>query len=499
MLIRNTIWNLLGEGMPMAAALVSIPFLVGGIGMERFGALTLVWALLGYLMVLDFGLARSLVQIVAERRSQGRKDVIAPLVRSALLLMAAQGIVMGGAIVGLSEPIAEHLVGGSSGLVAEIRNGLLVLAAFVPVALVSAGLRGVLEAHHEFRRINQIKIAVGTINYLSPLVVLPFTGSLVVVITAIAAGRFLGALAYGRLCLKVMPDLLHSNGPRPSLRSLFAMGAWAMVNNVLGPLMTYADRFVLASLVPVAAIAYYTTPFEMVSRLLFIPSALSGVLFPVSAGLFRGRSGELRRIAGLGGFATASVFLAVQLAVALFGALLLRIWLGPEFAANSTPILSFLALGIFFNAVAYVPYTMLHGAGRMDTTAWLQMFEAPVYFVVLWMSVKAWGTAGAAAAWGMRTGCDLLLLLGLMARVLPSTAAVARELAFLAVSVGMAGALGLWTQHSGGSAVVLVAGLTACLGVALWRLDVLRSAVPPGRELRALSALSQKSSEHDYG
>ena len=62
---------------------------------------------------------------------------------------------------------------------------LRLLRAFVPVALVSAGLRGVLEAHQEFRRINQIKIAVGTANYLSPLVVLPFTDSLTPVVAAI--------------------------------------------------------------------------------------------------------------------------------------------------------------------------------------------------------------------------------------------------------------------------------------------------------------------------
>jgi O-antigen/teichoic acid export membrane protein len=40
------------------------------------------------------------------------------------------------------------------------------------------------------------------------------------------------------------------------------------------------DRFLIGSIVSVAAVAHYTTPFEMISKVLIISSALGGVIFP---------------------------------------------------------------------------------------------------------------------------------------------------------------------------------------------------------------------------
>jgi O-antigen/teichoic acid export membrane protein len=433
MMFKNLIWNLMGEGLPMATALISIPVLISHAGVERFGALTLIWALLGYLMVFDLGLARALIQVVAERRGRDDTEGMGTLIGTALTLLALLGCVVGGVVAIASAPLATYLAGANPDLAHEIRWCLLVLSAFVPVALVSAGLRGVLEAHQEFRRVNQIKIAVGTANYLSPLFVLVFANGLVPVVIAIVLGRTIGALAFVRLCLTRVPEFSRSGGPRPPLRPLFAMGAWSMLNNLLGPLMTYADRFALAGLVPMGTLAFYTTPFEIMSRLLFIPAALSGVLFPVSAGLFRRDPMILPRILGGVGFLTEGVFLLVQMAVVLLGYTALHLWLGPAFAENGAPILTILALGAFFNATAYVPYSLIHGIGRMDITARLQLAEIPVYALLLVAAVGKWGLIGAAIAWSARTGIDLLALLTLLARLAPETRTTAIRIGGVAV------------------------------------------------------------------
>ncbi|NYZ17546.1 flippase [Azospirillum sp. RWY-5-1] len=482
-MLRNTIWNLLGEGLPMLAALLSIPLLVGGIGLERFGALTLVWALLGWLMVLDLGLARALIQTVAERR--GRRDGagVAGIVRPALALMGLVGVAGGAVVAAASGPLAGWLAHGSALVAGELRTTLFIVAAIVPVALVSAALRGVLEAHQEFRRVNLVKMTVGVLNYLSPVAVLPFTDSLAAVIAAIAAGRLAGAAAYGWLCLRVVPGLAsRPRGPREPLRPLFTLGAWMTLNNLLGPLMTYADRFVLAGLVPVAAVAFYTTPFELVVRLLFIPAALSGVLFPTAAGLFRQEPAALRRILDLGVAAIAGVFLPVLAAAVLLGGPALDLWLGPAFAAQGGPVLAVLALGVLFNAMAYVPYALIHGTGRMDVTAWLQLAELPVYLGALWLLVGAYGPLGAAIAWTARTGVDLLLLLLLFGRLAPGTAPAAGRLALAVTAVGGLAAAGL-AVGGGEGLLLLAAGILPGLALAGRRLwasgrGLLAAAIP---------------------
>ena len=53
---RNILWNLAGAGLPLLAGAAFIPYLVREAGVEVFGILTLVWALIGYFSLFDFGL-----------------------------------------------------------------------------------------------------------------------------------------------------------------------------------------------------------------------------------------------------------------------------------------------------------------------------------------------------------------------------------------------------------------------------------------------------------
>lgn len=43
MQFKNIIWNLIGLGLPLIIAALTIPSLIGIIGTERFGLLALAW------------------------------------------------------------------------------------------------------------------------------------------------------------------------------------------------------------------------------------------------------------------------------------------------------------------------------------------------------------------------------------------------------------------------------------------------------------------------
>lgn len=428
----------------MAAALLSIPQLVTAIGLERFGFLTLIWALLGYLAVFDFGLVRALIQTTAERRGDAQQAPDAGLIGPALGIIALLGLATGSAIAIAADPLANYFLHVTPALVQEIHSSLKIVAVIAPVALISAGLRGVLEATQGFREVNLIRMTTGILNYLGPLAVLVFTDSLVWVLAIIAAGRVASMLAYFWLCLRLIPDLPHPSRYRPqSLRPLFSMGAWMMGNNLLGPALLYADRAILASLVPPALIAFYTTPFEILTRLLFIPAALAGVLFPAVASFFRQMPQRLGVALEAGGFMMLGTFLVVQASAALGGGMALRLWLGDAFAEQSGPVLSVLGLGLLFNAVAHIPYALMHGIGRVDITTKIQLAELPFYLAVLWFLVGAFGPLGAAAAWAGRTAVNLLLLLVLLPRFAPGTRTAAQTVGLASGLAGAACVLGL--------------------------------------------------------
>lgn len=56
-LIRNSAYNVVGQLIPILIGFFTIPVLIGKLGMDRFGLLSLLWVFLGYLTFFDLGLS----------------------------------------------------------------------------------------------------------------------------------------------------------------------------------------------------------------------------------------------------------------------------------------------------------------------------------------------------------------------------------------------------------------------------------------------------------
>ena len=67
LLTNNWSMNLAGQILPIIVALSTIPYLVRGLGTERFGILSICWIFLGSSGIFDLGLGRATTKFVAER------------------------------------------------------------------------------------------------------------------------------------------------------------------------------------------------------------------------------------------------------------------------------------------------------------------------------------------------------------------------------------------------------------------------------------------------
>jgi len=71
LLARNTLLNFIGQILPLIVGVVTIPFVIQGLGTERFGLLSLAWVVLGYFAIFDLGLGRATTKFVAEALGRG--------------------------------------------------------------------------------------------------------------------------------------------------------------------------------------------------------------------------------------------------------------------------------------------------------------------------------------------------------------------------------------------------------------------------------------------
>jgi O-antigen/teichoic acid export membrane protein len=412
LLARNTIWNLLGSGAPALVALLAIPVVIGHIGLSRFGLLTIIWTVVGYFSLFDLGLGAALTRMVADRLGTGKTGEIPSLVWTSLALMLGLSIFGSILLAGLSPVLVHRILKVPAALQPESLGAFLLLAGCLPFMITTTGLRGVLEAQQRFGVVNAIRIPTNAFTFVGPLAVLPFSNSLVPVVGVLAAGRILAWMAYLICCLKAMPELgANFSWARQHVGYVLRFGTWMTVSNVISPLMFYIDRFLIGAVISVAAVAYYATPFEVVSRLLTIPSALAGVLFPAFTVTF---AQDRSRAAWLLLRGQKYLFLAIFPIILIIVTLAndgLRLWLGTEFANHSTVVLRWLAVGVFLNSLAVLSWVLIQGAGRPDLTAKFHLIEVTLYLPILWFMVKHYGVQGAAMAWTIRVLFDGAFLL----------------------------------------------------------------------------------------
>jgi O-antigen/teichoic acid export membrane protein len=176
-------------------------------------------------------------------------------------------------------------------------------------------------------------------------------------------------------------------------------------------MMVYFDRFLIGALVSVTAIAYYSTPFDIVMKVLIIPGAFVGVLFPVFSSTFMEDPQKSAKIYNSGLKIILLMLYPISLAIVTFAKEGLLFWIGSEFANHGFRVMQLLVIGVLINGVAYIPFTFIQGVGRPDVTAKLHLVEFIFYVPCVWWLVTSYGIVGAGLAWVVRSSADAIYLL----------------------------------------------------------------------------------------
>jgi O-antigen/teichoic acid export membrane protein len=418
---RGSLWNLAGFGAPIGAALIAVPLVIRALGTERFGILALAWAILGAAAMLDLGFGRALTQIVAKRRATGETAELRSLVMTAAVFLAAAAVAAAAALAGAAGSLVDNVFRIDVALAGEARAAISLLAVSLPFVICGGALLGVLEGHMRFDLSNAVRIPLSALNYLVPLAILPLSTDLVWIVAGTVLVRVVGFFACAGLVLHVLGREQGWGSIRPRLlRPILALAGWMAASTVVAALIIYLDRFAIGALLTMSALAFYVTPFEIISRLAVIPGAVGGALLPAFASVAPGAVRQLDEYFGRGlRYIVLLVFPAAMIVV-LFAREGLAVWIGADFAAGSTRIAQILAVGLFANSLAMIPLIFLYGLGRADLAAKIHLLELPAYAILLWLLVPTLGAEGAALAWSLRAFVDAVLLFIVSRRLYPA-------------------------------------------------------------------------------
>lgn len=398
-------YNLLGNLGPLIFAAICIPTLTRELGPDRFGFLTLMWAIVGYFGIFDLGISRALVYHAAKASAPGNEEMLAPSVRAGVQVVSIVGFVGMAVLIAFSEPIAQYLVKSALSVTNEANRALVVIGLTIPVTTVGNALKGALEGLSRFKQAAIIKIVSGSAFFAVPAG-LALVG--ILDLTVIAAVFFLvraGTAVWCWILLSKEPLYRSSKHIKPTKvqrKELLSYGAWALVSSVISPLMVYGDRFVISGVSGAAAVGIYAILQETLGRSLFVSASFTGALQPgFTRNVAKNQREEYDKYEKILTLTMLFFYLVVWWAAQP----MVEWWLAKDLQQYRVLFLIF-AVALFFNSLAQLPYSFLLGKGRPDLPAKFHVAEFVIYMPLCMYATYQFGLNGAAAAWTFRVILD---------------------------------------------------------------------------------------------
>jgi O-antigen/teichoic acid export membrane protein len=467
LLLRNIVVTIGGTGLPSLLALLVLPFLIRELGAVRFGLLALIWTVANYLPLFDIGLGSAVTRRISREivtEPEGVRASFWTALLTAFTLGTAAGLVLA-----MTAPWLVHLIADQSGLRREATLSLMFLAVGMPFIVANASVAGLLKAHQRFGLVTLIESPASALTYLAPLIVALFTPNVAMISATLATVKAAVFLAFVVTAMRAFPNL----GGRPHIdlsrvKDLLKFGGWLTFSSFTAPLLLELDRFLIAGIVSVKAVGLYAFPFELATAGSFIPATVGSVFYPALASTTGSADDtEVNRLVRRLLQFMMCFTLPVLLVFSVLARPIMQFLMGSQFHAESFGALQYLVVGVFFNSLARVPYTLLMSAGRTAAISFVHLSELPLYIGLSAWLISSHGIVGAAVAWMLRTAADLVLFTGVVHRLrLAST--LRRMVSWSAVTGGIAVFAAIAPSDGAVRAILASVGAVLVLVMASW-------------------------------
>jgi O-antigen/teichoic acid export membrane protein len=415
---QSGLWSVAGQAAVLVAALIATPFTIRLLRPARYGLLSLLQSVQGWMGLADFGMTTASTRFAGERHAQDDGLGEASATWTSVAITTGATFVVAGAVALAAPFVLKSLLHVHGSLVAPGELAVRLAAAACVASVVAGTLNTQLIVRLRWRGLTLISAisSVGGI-VLVPLALAAFGGG---VVTSTAISLALGVVTVGVLLLtaiRLQPLMRRPRLSRSAARKLIRYGAALTVAGVAMIPLNTADRLLLAHYRTTTTIAYYVVAWRLATLLTVFPLAICQPLFP---GFIRLQgSGQIDAMRALYRQALQGLFLLLtpsMLLLAFVAQPFLSLWAGKVYGVHSTHLFYIMVGGVWFDAAAWLPAYFL----SLDHTkqfATIRVIEIVPYVAALAVLTSRFGAVGAAAAWTGRLIIEAIVLFLLARRV----------------------------------------------------------------------------------
>lgn len=401
-LIRNTAANLAGQLLYPLLALALVPLYLRTLGLEGYGFIGLMTAVVSLLAILSRGLGGGLQREVARRIGSADAGSLRRLLRSMELAYWAVGLGIFAVLAALALLAGPSVIEARTLPASSLRLLLVLLALRVSVTFPHSVYQAVfigterqvlgagLNAAHA---LSAAAAAAGAVVLTESVAAFYISETVVAAVFLVVFRRqAFGALPSGDVRFD-----------RAEIAGLVRLSAALMWTSGIGLLIATLDRLVIGVLLPVTALGVYAIAVLGGRAVLLVLNPFLQAVYPGLCRLVRNESLDAQASALLRTAAAVAVVAAgVGVPLAVFSEEALVVWVrDPEVAHAAAGVMSLYVVGSLGVAFGSVFYQWQTAADRTRPAVVFNTLALGWFPPLLYLLVARFGLTGGAAAWAV--------------------------------------------------------------------------------------------------
>jgi len=443
---RNAAANWAAFAVQVLVAFFLSPILVHHLEDQRYGIWSLVESILAYLVLLDLGIAASVVRFVAKFDEAQDPDEINRVFSCSLCIFAAGGLVAAVAAIVIAGVVLPYCTGIPQELTPEAQWLLILLGLNFGFGLPLSVYSCLLDALGRYPAKSGIRTAMLLArSAVILLVVLAGYGLIALGLAITVCGLAENALV--ALAAKYYLPSLHLTfrGLGKTFSSIRGYTVDAFVAMVAGRISFQTDAIVIGIFLAAKEVTYFAIAARLVEYAKESLRAVTTVLTPaVSVLETQGRHDAIRLLFCNSTRYALWLILPLQAGLMTLGRPFLVRWMGERYAALSFPVLILLAAPLGLAMSQSASARILYGTSRLRWYSRALLAEAAANLLLSVFLVRPYGILGVALGTVIPNVVLNLVLVGYMCRVLCMPVSVYLKRAFAAPVACALGLAAFW-------------------------------------------------------
>jgi O-antigen/teichoic acid export membrane protein len=395
---KNAVYNAVGFIFPVAAGLITIPYIVHKLNTDIYGIYVLAISLMGMLSFLDLGFGQGIIKFVSHYEAKNDFKKINEVVNTSLIINIVMGLFGGLVIFLLSDFLSKKIFKVKPDQIELAITSFKIVSVGFVLNLISSTFSNIPKALQRYDISVKVQNIVWFLSVISSVIVLYFGYGLVEMLIFYVIFQFSGLIFYFWFSKKLIHNLkLSLKFNKDVFKEIFGFSIFTAINGLASIIVFRLDKMIIAYFLGPSAVTYYQIPFTISQMANGFTSSILQHLFPAVS--FLNSAGEKDKLKQMYIKSTKIVIafsLIIFSGLVLFGKPFLKIWIGEEISEIAYPLLVIISLVYFFISISNVGFYYYNGLGFSKINMISSFVVAIAYVVSAIILIPVFNLKGAA-------------------------------------------------------------------------------------------------------